>query len=110
MRCRFSILPLLLCAPALAQTRPAITGVAHIALKSNDLAASRKFYGHDLGFESPFTANGITYFKVNDHQYVEVTPDLKSETEDRLSHIAFETADAKQLRSYLASKGVAVPG
>ena len=109
MRYGSSILLLLFCAPALSQTRPAITGVAHIALKSNDLAASEKFYGHDLGFDSPFTANGITYFKVNDRQYVEVTPDLKSETEDRLSHIAFETADAKQLRGYLASKGVAMP-
>ena len=48
----------------------------------------------------------LTYFKVNDHQYIEVFPELKSETEDRLSHIAFETTDAVQLRDYLASKGV----
>ena len=48
-------------------------------------------------------------FKVNDRQYVEVSPELKTETEDRLIRIGFETADARKLRDYLASKGVAVP-
>jgi catechol 2,3-dioxygenase-like lactoylglutathione lyase family enzyme len=103
--------------PALAQTpkRPDIVGVAHIGLKTNDLDAARRFYGHDLGFQEPFTLDKtsggllLTYFKVNDHQYIEVFPELKSETEDRLSHIAFETTDARQLRDYLASRGVKVP-
>ena len=95
--------------------RPAIVGVAHIGLKTNDLAAARRFYGHDLGFEEPFTLDKpsgglmLTYFKVNDHQYIEVFPELKGETEDRLSHIAFETTDIQQLRDYLASHGVKVP-
>ncbi len=70
-------------------------GVAHIGLKTDDLAAARLFYGHVLGFQEPFTVDKtsgglmLTYFKVNDHQYIEVFPELKSETEDRLSHIAF---------------------
>lgn len=51
----------------------------------------------------------LTYFKVNDHQYIEIFPDLKSETQDRLSHIAFETSNARQLRDYLASRAVKVP-
>ena len=104
---------------ALAQSgdvkRPDIVGVAHIGLKTNDLAAARNFYGRDLGFEEPFTLDKpgggllLTYFKVNDHQYIEVFPELKSETEDRLSHIAFETTNIQQLRDYLASRGVKVP-
>src|SRR5580700_2702720 len=79
--------------------RPPIVGVAHIGLKTNDLAAARNFYGRDLGFQEPFAlekATGglmLTYFKVNDHQYIEVFPELKDESEDRLSHIAFETTD-----------------
>jgi catechol 2,3-dioxygenase-like lactoylglutathione lyase family enzyme len=95
--------------------RPPILGVAHIGLKTADLTKSRAFYGQLLGFQEPFTvdkpAGGLmlTYFKVNDHQYVEVFPELKSPTEDRLSHIAFETTDAEALRNYLGSKGVAVP-
>jgi catechol 2,3-dioxygenase-like lactoylglutathione lyase family enzyme len=95
--------------------RPSIVGVAHIGLKTDDLAAARNFYGKALGFEEPFTLDKpsggllLTYFKVNDHQYIEIFPELKSETEDRLSHIAFETSDAKQMRDYLAGKGVKVP-
>src|SRR5690242_20046874 len=95
--------------------RPAVIGVAHIGLKTNDISAARTFYGTYLGFQEPFTLDKptgglmLTYFKVNDHQYIEVFPELKSETEDRLSHIAFETSNAQQLRDYLASKGVKVP-
>jgi len=101
--------------PAEAQQRPPIVGVAHIGLKTDDLAAARQFYGHVLGYQEPFTldkpAGGLmlTYFKVNDHQYIEVFPELKNPAEDRLSHIAFETTDIQQLRDYLASKGVQVP-
>jgi lactoylglutathione lyase len=101
--------------PAGAQQRPPIVGVAHIGLKTDDLAAARQFYGHVLGYQEPFTvdkpAGGLmlTYFKVNDHQYIEVFPELKNPAEDRLSHIAFETTDIQQLRDYLASKGVQVP-
>ena len=95
--------------------RPPIVGVAHIGLKTNDLAAARDFYGRDLGFQEPFTldkATGglmLTYFKVNDHQYIEVFPELKDELQDRLSHIAFETTNIRQLRDYLAARGVKVP-
>ncbi len=95
--------------------RPKIVGVAHIGLRTDNLAAARDFYGRYLGFQEPFTLDKttggllLTYFKVNDHQYIEVFPELKSDTEDRLSHIALETTDARQLRDYLASRGVKVP-
>jgi catechol 2,3-dioxygenase-like lactoylglutathione lyase family enzyme len=94
--------------------RPPILGVAHLALKTNDLAAARAFYGHDLGFEEPFAAvkNGTAdpaIFKVNDHQYIEVFPGLKDDSEDRLAHICFETTNARALRTYLAAHGVKVP-
>jgi catechol 2,3-dioxygenase-like lactoylglutathione lyase family enzyme len=103
-------------APKAAIERPPIVGVAHIGLKTDDLAAARQFYGDVLGFQEPFTLDKptgelvLTYFKVNDRQYIEVFPDLESPTEDRLSHIAFETTDAARLRDYLTSRGVAVPG
>src|SRR5437016_3799516 len=35
--------------------RPAIVGVAHIGLKTDDLAGARNFYGHYLGYQEPFT-------------------------------------------------------
>src|ERR1700756_2880164 len=99
-------------------TRPKIRGVAHIGVRTDDLAAARRFYGDVLGFQEPFAydrpaAEGggllLTYFKVNDHQYIEVFPELKDAKQDRLSHISFETSDAERLRAYLASKGVKVP-
>jgi len=98
-----------------AITRPPIVGVAHIGLRTDDMAAARKFYTGLLGFQEPFSLNKpdgnlmLTYFKINDHQYIEVFPELKDPNQDRLSHISFETTDAEELRAYLASKGVKVP-
>jgi len=102
-------------APATAVTRPPIIGVAHIGLRTDDMVAARRFYTGLLGFQEPFSLNNpdgslmLTYFKVNDHQYIEVFPELKDPKQDRLSHISFETTDAEQLRAYLASQGVKVP-
>ena len=96
---------LLVAVPCEAVERPPIVGVSHIALKTNDMAAEEAFYGKGLGF----VEKGTVRFKVNDHQYIKVTPDLKSESEDRLDHIAFETTNLKQLRAYLAAHQVDVP-
>ncbi len=103
--------------PATVQpvTRPPIVGVAHIGLRTDNLEAARKFYGGVLGFQEPFTVDDppgkllLTYFKVNDHQYIEVFPELTDPKQDRLSHISFETTDVEQMRAYLASRGVKVP-
>ena len=96
-------------------TRPPIVGVAHIALNTNDLAAVRHFYTDVLGFQEPFKETKpdgnplFADFKVNDHQYIEIFPDLKTPDQLRLVDIAFETTNAEQLRAYLASKDVGVP-
>ncbi|HKS81249.1 MAG TPA: VOC family protein [Candidatus Acidoferrales bacterium] len=101
--------------PQAPPTRPPIIGISHIGLRTADLAAARKFYTGVLGLAECFSLDDppgkllLTYFKVNDHQYVEIFPELKDPKEDRLSHIAFETTDAEQLRAYMASRGVHVP-
>jgi acetyl esterase/lipase/extradiol dioxygenase family protein len=104
-------LPVLLslCASAGAVERPPIVGVAHVALRTNDIAAARQFYGQLLGFADLTEVAKDACFKVNDHQYIEVYPNLTSDAQDRLIQIAFETANAGQLRDYLASRGVKVP-
>lgn len=90
-------------------------GIANIAVKVDNLEEARKFYSGVVGTEEAFQTKdaGVTgdlaCFKVNDRQYVEVSPTLKSETEDRLIRIGFETNDARGLRDYLAGKGVKVP-
>ena len=91
--------------------RPPIVGVAHIGLQVSDLKAADNFYGHVLGYQhfSLNRPNGqlfLYYYKVNDHQYLEIYPTLTDLTKDRMTHFAFETTDIQQLRDYLAAKGV----
>jgi catechol 2,3-dioxygenase-like lactoylglutathione lyase family enzyme len=85
-----------------------------VGLYVSDLAKAEEFYGHVLGFghfslDKPTGGLMLNYYKVNDHQYIEIYPGLKGDEQDRLSHVAFETTDARKLRDYLASKGVKVP-
>lgn len=103
----------LLALSALAAERPPIIGIAHVGVLTSDMAKAEQFYGHVLGFQhfsldKPTGGLMLNYYKVNDHQYIEVYPGLKGD-EDRLTHVAFETTDARKLRDYLASKGVKVP-
>ena len=88
-----------------APKRPPIVGVAHIALETDDMTAAQAFYGKGFGFDE--ISGGR--FKVNDHQYIQLLPNLKSDTQDRLDHIAFETTNVKQLRAYLAAQKIAAP-
>lgn len=99
-----------------AQTphRPHILGISHIAVFAHDYEKSRAFYGQFLGYEEPYSLKNpdgspsMTFFKINDRQYIELFPERQPDT-DRLSHISLETDDIEALRLYLASKGVKVP-
>jgi len=106
------LLPLL---PAFATERPPIVGIANFVVKTDSLEDARKFYSGVLGYDEVFmrrrpgNAADIAVFKVNDRQYIEVTPTLADESDDKLIQIGFETRDARKLRDYLAEKGIAVP-
>lgn len=95
--------------------RPKILGIAHVSFKVSDINKAREFYGNLLGYEEAFTYynnNGsiwISFFKVNDRQYIEITPDLKPDQADRLNHFCLETDDLEMMRKYLQSKGIKVP-
>jgi catechol 2,3-dioxygenase-like lactoylglutathione lyase family enzyme len=111
----FALLSLtLISLAAVAPNRPKISGVAHMAIYVSDVEKARIFYRDWLGFQEPYdlkNADGslsLTFFKVNENQYIEVFPGLKPE-QDRLNHIAFQTDNAEALRVYLAAKGVKVP-
>lgn len=96
-------------------TRPLIIGIAHIAFQVSDLAKARDYYSGLLGYKEPFQIHNtdgslaLTYFQVNDRQYIEIFPGLPPDQDDRLKHVAFETTDIEALRQYLKSKGVKVP-
>jgi lactoylglutathione lyase len=113
MNTRILIAALATALSAWGQARPRITGVAHIAVYSADIAKSRDFYGGLLGYQEPFLLNGasgalsLTFAKINERQYIEIFP--KEAGTDRLNHISLETDDIEAMRAYLASRGVKVP-
>jgi sugar phosphate isomerase/epimerase/predicted enzyme related to lactoylglutathione lyase len=94
--------------------RPRLTGIAHVAFYVNDFDKARAFYRDLLGYTevSPMkNADGslrLTYFKVNDRQFVELLPE-RAGGSDRLAHIALATEDVEGMRAYLKARGVAVP-
>ena len=96
------------------ETRPRITGIAHIALYAADFEKTRAFYRDFLGYAEPYTLTNpdgspsVAFFKVNERQYIELFPERQPNS-DRLSHISIETNDAEAMRRYLAGKGVKVP-
>ncbi|MGH9397384.1 MAG: VOC family protein, partial [Terriglobia bacterium] len=98
--------------PAADSGRPPILGIAHVALLTSDLSAARHFYGSVLGFDEAFDVKlpvshlDVCFFKVNDHQYIEVYSEPTGPNEDSLLNIAFETTDAAAMRAYLARRGV----
>jgi catechol 2,3-dioxygenase-like lactoylglutathione lyase family enzyme len=104
----------LACAAVAAAQDAHITGVAHMAVYVHDIAKARAFYHDFLGYEEPYHLDNpdgslaMTFFKVNERQYIEVFPEKEAAT-DRLYHIALETDDAEGLRRSLSSKGVKVP-
>ncbi|MGH8202710.1 MAG: VOC family protein [Steroidobacteraceae bacterium] len=89
--------------------RPPITGVSHIALYASDLAASERFYVHDLGATKGVDleqASGQRYYFAPT-QFVEVLPLPHGwKSDSRLDHVAFATTDATGLRRYLIYRHV----
>jgi catechol 2,3-dioxygenase-like lactoylglutathione lyase family enzyme len=94
--------------------RPRITGIAHFAFYVHDVEKARAFYRDLLGFDEAFPLKNedgslsMTFFKVNDRQYLEVFPEREPKS-DRLAHIGIEVDDAEAMRVYLNARGVAVP-
>jgi catechol 2,3-dioxygenase-like lactoylglutathione lyase family enzyme len=89
-----------------------ITGVAHACFKSSDLEKTRAYYVGVLGFHEAFdvkdAAGKVTaaFFKINDEQYVEITPNLAAGEIIRFDHVAFSTPDAAKLRGMLEARGL----
>lgn len=100
-----------LAASCAAQARPPILGVSHIAVYTSNAAQAEHFYVQQIGLKKaadPENPQGTRYY-VNQEQFVEVLPLPSDAGADRLDHLAYITADADQLRNYLAAKGVSVP-
>ena len=94
--------------PALAQSRPPITGISHMCVYAADPTASAAFYTHDLGATpgpDPQDPTGHRFY-FSPTQFVEVLPLPAGHTLSRISCIAFSTPDAPALHTYLQTRGV----
>ena len=94
--------------------RPRIFGIAHVGLYVNNISRSQGFYEDYLGFAAPFSltrsdGNGIAFIKVNDRQYLELSP-YETHTENSFDHFALYTDNTAQMRAFLLSRGVDVLG
>ncbi|MGH9403236.1 MAG: VOC family protein [Terriglobia bacterium] len=98
--------------PAASTPRPPILRIAHVAFLTSSLSEARHFYGTVLGFDEAFEVKlpgsgaDVAFFKVNDHQYIELYSESGGPNEDHLVNIAFETPNVKAMREYLRSRGV----
>jgi catechol 2,3-dioxygenase-like lactoylglutathione lyase family enzyme len=90
--------------------RPIIDGISHFSVYAADPVASRRFYTGELGFtEGPANIPGQADYFASAKQYVSVSQLPAEHTTSRLNAVYFSTTNAKQLRLYLAAKGIAVP-
>jgi len=92
---------------AIAQQRPAITGIAFVRFYSSDAAASANFYGKQLGFAASKDGD-ITRYPVNDLQWIETTPLPNPAPAARQAAVGFMTRDASALVKYLKAHSVEI--
>jgi catechol 2,3-dioxygenase-like lactoylglutathione lyase family enzyme len=87
-----------------------LTGIAHVALRVNDLQKSQAFY-KTLGYEEAFsfTDNGkvsVSYVKVNDRQFIELIPRASDSQPGGILHTCFEVADIDALHRAYVERGL----
>ena len=90
---------------------PSLAGIAHIALRVHDLAASTTFY-EKLGFVRAFalSRNGDVYeafIKVNDHQFIELYPVTEKDPQVGFLHICFEASHIQAVHDFYVAQGMA---
>src|SRR3569832_1847351 len=96
--------------PGSQPPRPRLTGVAHMAISVSDIGKSRAFYHDWLGFAEPYDLKNtdgslnMTFFKVNEDQYIEIFPVLQS-FRDRLNHSAGAAGGAAGRRAGRGARG-----
>ena len=101
---------LALCCVRLYPQSTDLTGIAHVALRVNDLQKSREFY-HTLGFEQAFDftdagKTSVAYIKVDDRQFIELIPRTDDSQAGGILHTCFETADIESLHKAYLERGL----
>jgi catechol 2,3-dioxygenase-like lactoylglutathione lyase family enzyme len=89
-----------------------ILGIANVTFKVSDLAKARVYYQDVLGMLEAFElkdASGKTtsvYFKVNDDQFIEVVPTLRTVELVRQARVVFQSSDLEKLHAIYAARGL----
>jgi catechol 2,3-dioxygenase-like lactoylglutathione lyase family enzyme len=92
-------------------TAPPINGIAHIAIRVKDIAASIAFY-HKLGFDQAFANTdkaGVvsqSFVKLNDRQFIELYPVTEHDTQVGFLHLCFEGADLNAIHDYYVAEAL----
>jgi catechol 2,3-dioxygenase-like lactoylglutathione lyase family enzyme len=97
-------------APIASAQSTDLNGIAHVALRVNDLQKSRDFY-NTPGFEEAFSFTdagtvSVSYVKVNDRQFIELLPRTSESQPGGILHTCFEVADIESLHNAYVAAGV----
>src|ERR1700716_2198730 len=89
---------------------PPFNGIAHVAIRVHDLAASIAFY-QKLGFEQAFDLRKDdvpyeSFIKVNDHQFIELYPVTPKDPAPGFLHLCFEGVDLNAIYDDYISHGL----
>jgi lactoylglutathione lyase len=97
--------------PPAQPARPQVVGIAHVALRTSDLAKARTFYGELLGYTevAPAGRPHVAVFAVNERQRLIVRDGLPPDRDERLLTLAFETTSADDMRSFLQARALQAP-
>jgi len=107
-----ALITVLVCASAAVAKAQStdLTGIAHVALRVNDLQKARDFYS-TLGFEEAFSFTdagkvSVSYVKVNDRQFIELIPRSSDSQPGGILHTCFEVADIEALHEAYVAAGL----
>jgi catechol 2,3-dioxygenase-like lactoylglutathione lyase family enzyme len=99
-------------APALTSpdAPPPFNGIAHIAIRVHDLAASTAFY-QELGFEQPFSLDhegqiSEAFVKINDSQFIELYPTSEKNPDTGFLHLCFDGIDLNAIHDDYIGRGL----
>jgi catechol 2,3-dioxygenase-like lactoylglutathione lyase family enzyme len=89
---------------------PPFNGIAHVAIRVHDLAASVAFY-QKLGFEQAFDLRKDdvpyeSFIKINDNQFIELYPVTPKDPTPGFLHLCFEGVDLNAIFDDYASHGL----
>lgn len=94
-----------------APKTPALNGIAHVAIRVHDLAATQRFY-EKLGFEHAFelkNKEGVvyeTFIKIDDTQFLELYSPTEKEPTPGFMHLCFEGADLNAIHDDYVTRGL----